>query len=228
MADYTTLAIVKDDIDIELATQDSVITRAIPGASRFIDRYCGREDNFFVADAVASARDYSGSGNSYQFIDPCIEITTVAVKDSVTDTTFTAWAATDYYTFAGDVRWPDFNSLPYNGIAVDVNGDYSVFTSGKFASLRGFRPTVPFGRALATVRVTAKWGYSATVPLDIQTACTMIVARWYKRLRGGMSDTIASGELGMMVFTLKQLDPDVAAILNRGRWRVPSGGLLAM
>lgn len=213
MADYTTLAIVKDDIDITTANQDTVITRAIPEASRFIDRYLGREDDFFVADVVASIRDYTGSGNPYQYIDPCIEVTAVSVKDSVTDTSFTAWAATDYYAFAGDHRWPDFNSLPYNGIAVEPSGDESVFLRGS---------------GIATVRVTAKWGYAATVPLDIQIACTMIVARWYKRLRGGMSDTIASGELGMMVFTLKQLDPDVAAILNRGGWRVFSGALLAM
>jgi hypothetical protein len=42
-------------------------------------------------------------------------------------------------------------------------------------------------------------------------------ARWYKRLQGAMSDALASGELGMLLYQ-KSLDPDIRRILVDGRY----------
>jgi len=226
MTDYTNLEVIKEDSDFELDVDDNVLSGMITAASRFIDCYCGREKGFFIADTTASARYYSGSGKVYQFIDPCIEITEVAVKDSATDDTYTTWTADDdYWEFSGDPEYPDFNTLPYTAIMTNPTGDYVSFTSGQWVKRRGFKPVSPYGRATKTVKVTAKWGYAEEVPSDIERACIMLVTRWFNRQRGGMTDTLVSANLGRLIYTQK-IDPDIAAILNDGRWKVPTSGLL--
>jgi len=89
---YCTLAEVKADIDLEDASASATATieRLIIAAEGSINRFCNRPDGF-EADAVASARYFPGSGMSYQFIDETTEITTVAVKDSSTESTYTDW-----------------------------------------------------------------------------------------------------------------------------------------
>jgi len=226
MSDYTTLATLKDHAKITLTVDDTILTKVITAASRAIDRYCGREGSFFVADTTASARYYSGSGKVYQYIDPCISVSTVAVKDSATDDTYTTWTADDdYWAFSGHPEFPDFNSLPYTALMTNPTGDYVSFTSGRWIKRRGFKPISPYGRATKTVKVTAKWGFSEDVPDDIEQACIMLITRWFARERGGMADTLTSGNFGRMVYTQK-LDPDIALILDDGRYKAPSSGLL--
>ena len=74
-----------------------------------------------------------------------------------------------------------------------------------------------------TVQVTASWGYAVVVPDQIKTATIMQTARWFKRLQGSMSDALASGELGQLLF-LQKLDPDIAMILKDGRFMHPATG----
>jgi hypothetical protein len=49
-----------------------------------INSLCNRPDGF-IALAAATARTYNGEGGPYQWIDECVEITLVEVKDSPTD-----------------------------------------------------------------------------------------------------------------------------------------------
>jgi hypothetical protein len=213
-------------------TDRAIVERLLDAATRKFDRFCNRPDGF-IADASASARYYHGSGLPYQWIDECASVTAVAVKDSPSDDedSYTAWTLgtvgtttdADVFPASGDPESPDFTVTPYQFLVVGANGSYSHFTSGSFTGCGGFRPTTTVSRGLPTVKVTAKWGYATTCPADIQEACVMQSARWYKRLRSDMADTLASGELGQMLYTMK-LDPDIAGILCDGRYVIPALG----
>ena len=212
---YCTLAEVRYDIDLESTDADETLERLILAAERAINRYTNRLDGF-EADAVASARYFPGSGHSWQFIDECVEITTVAVKDSGTDTTYTDWDTPttmlagdgDWLPFSGGPDYPRYEDLPYTGLMCDPNGSYSAF--------------VAYG-GLPTVQVTARWGYALTVPDDIKEATIMQVARWYKQLQSAMADGVASPEFGELRFTSK-LHPSVALILDDGGYKKPRIG----
>jgi hypothetical protein len=78
-------------------------------------------------------------------------------------------------------------------------------------------------RGAPTVQVTAKWGYSVSVPPTIEQACLIQAARWYKRALSSFGDTLASPEMGQMFYT-KPLDPDVRTLLVDGRMVMPAIG----
>ena len=231
---YATLIEARMDIDMASITNDLTVARALDGAARTINQFCGRPDGFF-ADVTANAKYYNGRGRSHLYIDECVEITEVAVKDSASDTTYTAWNSPttalagdgDWVACAGDPDDPEYNLFPWTLLIVDPNGDESIFIDGAIGN-RGGRARAP---GAPTVRVTARWGYSATIPDDIKTANIMVsgdgrvtivqAARWYKRLQGGMSDTLASADIGQLMFR-QVIDPDVALILVQGRYVVPT------
>lgn len=180
-----------------------------------ISSYTNHPDGF-VAVSTATARTYNGEGGPYQWIDECISITLVEVKDSPTDSTYQSWAVTDWVAFSGDPDSPDFNRLPYTAIMVTPNGTYSHFTSGRFTTRRGFMPDSTVTRGTPTVRVTAKWGYAHVVPSRVKEACLIQAARWFKRGESSWADAMAPSNFGTLMFT-KTLDPDVEALLRLGR-----------
>lgn len=202
---------------------DVNLTIVLDGVSQAIDRYFNRPDDWFVALAVAAARLFPGSGKAYQIIDECVEISAVAVKSSPSDSSYTAWAATDYIKFTGDPRFPDFNGLPYTGIMIDPNGDYSVFTSGLYGGLHGFRPSGNLGRAIPTVQVTAKWGYAVTCPPVIKQATLALAARWFKQGQGAWADTLASADFGGLIY--QKMNSDIRLMLENTRFHKPALGV---
>lgn len=227
-AAYATVNELRLMVGITGESDDVEIAQILDGSARAINRFCNRPDGF-MADAVASARYYCGNGGPYMLIDETVAITTVAVKDSASDTTYTAWT-TPTTNMAGDGDWmaatgspdrPDFNSLPRTLLIVDPNGDESKFTSGKYIGRSGFRPSHTVSRGTPTVQVTARWGYSDAVPYDINMANLMQAARWYKLLQGTMARTLATPELGTLTYP-GTIDPDVQGILLNGRYiRIP-------
>lgn len=202
--------------------KDTEIDALLAGAERTINRVVNRPDGF-IADTVASTRIWAGSGKPYQFIDENVEITLVEVKDSPTDTSYTAWAATDWIAAKGGPREPNYNELPYDLLIVDPTGDEVIFFSGKLTTRGGFRPISDVSRGVPTVRITAKWGYSVAVPDDIKEACIMQAMRWFKRTEGAMSDALASAELGMLLYR-QTIDPEIKLILFQGRYVKPMIG----
>ena len=230
MASYASPAELRAEIDLDAVTEDATLQRLLNAATKTIDRFCNRPDGF-VADVAASARYFHGSGEPYQWIDECTEITAVAVKDSPSDDEddYTAWTigtvgtTTDADVFAatGDPERPEFNRTPYTLLIVGANGSYSRFTSGTYTHRAGFRPSYIAQRGIPTVEVTARWGFADTVPDDIKEACIMQSARWFKRIRSSMADSLATTELGQLRFT-KKLDPDVELILVNGRYVRPA------
>lgn len=219
---YATAAELRSRIDKTSTADDAVLTALIAAAENNINRATNRPDGF-EADTSASARRYAGSGKPYQFIDECVEITLVEVKDSATDSTYDSWISADWIACSGDPEYPNFNDLPYDMVMVDPTGDESIFSTGKYTTRGGFRPLTDVHRGVPTVRITAKWGFSVAVPDDIREACLMQSARWYKRFEGAMSDALASGELGMLLYR-QTLDPDIRRILIDGRFMKPNTG----
>lgn len=216
---YGTVADVKGMIEKVDTASDAAIQICLDGAAQTIDRFTNRlsKADAFIADSTASARVYTGSGGRYQWMDECISITTVAVKDSPSDDTYTAWDAADWIAFSGDPQYPNFNKTPYEGIMVTATGAQDRFSSGKYSGLRGFRPETYEVRGLPTVQITAKWGFALTVPPAIKAATIAQATRWWKRYQGSFSDTLASAEMGTMMF-MKELDPDIAMMLRKGRF----------
>jgi hypothetical protein len=208
MANYATIAEVKAQINKTQADDDAVLTAMITAASLAIDNFCNRLDGFEAVDP-ATARTYAGDGKAWHEMDDAAAVTLVEVKDSMTDASYTSWAATDWLAFTGDPERPNFNRLPYTAIMVAVNGEYAAFLNGKLGAI-----------SQPTVRITAQWGYALTVPDPIKQATITQVARWYKRGESGWSDVLASGELGQL-FYQKMIDPAVKFILVGGRYVRP-------
>lgn len=206
MADYCTTSDVKARINKTGAEDDAVLAAIITAASRSIDRFCNVPDGF-TAGVAATARLFVGRGEDWLRLDSMAAAPTlVEVKDSVTDTLYVAWAATDWLAASGDPKTPDYNSLPYTLLITDPNGNYPVFTDGRLTE-----------RGLPTVRVTAKWAFSTATPPDIREACAMQTARWYKRYQSAMADTVSSPEMGQMLYRAS-LDPEIKHILIDGRY----------
>lgn len=231
---YTTNAAVMAESDKNQLTANETAALAIiiPACSRTIDQFCNRVMDGFVASDTATARVYSGSGSRVQWIHECVAITQVAVKVSITDSTYTAWTTADWLPATGDPEYPDFNSTPYNFLMIPDSSGYGWFTSGQGWSgvRRGFPPELDRPRrdrtpGNPTVQVTAKWGYSATLPDGIKQAATILATRWFKRGKSAWGDVLVNTENGQVMYA-KPLDQDIKLILQMGRFVRPAiGGL---
>ena len=223
MATYASVVELRNQINKTGTGDDDELALLLDAASQAIDNHCNRPDGF-IADVSASARVYTGSGGPFQFIDECVSISTVAVKDSPTDSTYTSWSSSDWTGFAGDPNNPEFQPTvkqkPYTAVMIAAGGSYSHFTSGKYTSRRGFRPSFYVARGVPTVQVTARWGYAAEVPDAIKQACLTQAARWYKRGQSAWADAVGNPELGQLMYT-KKLDPAIQHILENGRYVRP-------
>ena len=200
---------------------DAALRLIIEAVSNSIDGFCNRVDGF-VAGPFATTRVYSGDGSATIRIDECVAITTVSAKDSATDSTYTAWASTDWIPFTGSPDQPDFNSLPYTGLMTDPNGDYSSFTGGQFSGRRGFRPIAGLSRSVPTVRVVARWGYGLDAPPVVRQATIALAARWFKEGQGAWSDTLASADFGQLIY--KAQNADIKFMLENARLLKPALG----
>ena len=228
---YATTIELRARINKTGVADDATLLALLEAASDAIDRITNHHLDgvaAFGASAVATAREYAGSGQAYQWIDECVAVTLVEVKEAVTDTAYTAWAAADWRAFTGAARHPNFNALPYTGIMCAPAGSYAYFLSGEFAALDAYFPNnlamLPReggnGIAAPTVRITANWGVTASPPDIIREAAIMLAARWWKRMESAMSDTLASGELGQLLYT-QPIDPDVKMLLMNSRYYRP-------
>ena len=219
---YATAAELRTQINKSVSTgtaTDAALLLILQAASDAIDRECNRPDGL-IADSVATVRTYSGSGKTFMLIDECVSITTVAVKDSPTDTAYVTWASTDWIPFSGDAERPNYNQLPYTGVLIDPTGDYDIFTSGYFSTMRGFRPVTSYGRGVPTVQITARWGYSTTVPPIIKQATLAQAAQWLKRGEAAWADTVATAELGPAPYMT--LSREIKAMITDARLIRPS------
>ncbi len=189
MGNYVALSELKSALGISGSGDDTFLNLAIDSAEQSIDDLCGRK---FTVDGSASARTYRAQ--PYLCVtDDISTLTDLTVKtDTSADGTFdTTWASTDY------------QAEPLNNLlkttARSVNNLRAV---GSY--------TFPvYGDGLASVEVTAKWGWPA-VPDSIKQATLMLSSRLYGRKASPMG-VIGVGDFGPV--RISRSDPDIAHLL---------------
>lgn len=229
---YCSAAEIRAAMDMNNKDDDAMLNVIAEAVSRMIDGHLGYQHDGFLASATASIREYAGSGTRWMWIDPCIEITGIRMKNSISDADFDIdLLTTDYRGFRGDPSTPGtvrFNALPYHGLMMTSSSSHGRWLYGAFAdSARYFyndRDADLSFNFEPTVEITGKWGYAATVPAPIKQAAIMQSERVYKRQQGGMADALLSPEMGMSRF-LSELDKDVKVFLNHSRLKRPRLGV---
>jgi len=199
---------------------DTLIDTLLSAASRAVDGYCRRREAGFVAVVSATAKLYDGNNLPYIWTNENIEVTLVEIKQSVGDS-FTSLASTDWIEFRGSPEMPDYSNLPRAGIILLASGDYSYFPdlsragySWGFNSRYGSSRVSTVPRVEPNVRVTAKWGYAATVPSEVKQATITLASRWFKRGQSFWADVSANSAGGGELFWRKVVDPDVQFMLE--------------
>jgi hypothetical protein len=204
MADYCSTSDIKVDMpDSGLAsstdaTYDTAIGNMITAASRLIDKYIGREANWF-STTDEETRYFDGSGEVIQEIDELHTLTSVSISD-VGGTSSTSYEAitldTDFYV------WPyqyDQLGVPITRLIMDWNGDEYTWPHFRKA-----------------VKVVGQFGYSATPPEDVKMACKIQTMRWFGRSKQMWQDAGGGSVTGQLVYSrvAKDLDPDVRILLE--------------
>ncbi|RZQ59833.1 head-tail connector protein [Amycolatopsis suaedae] len=173
---YITLASLKNYLGITDDVDNGRLEDALASATQEIEDHTGRQFN----DAgVASARIYERWGCDLVYVDDFHTTDGLIVAtDENDDGTFeTVWPASDYQLeplngiHAGRPGWP------YNVIRTVNDHDF------------------PRGRR-ATIRVTARWGWSA-VPKPVQQACRILAAET-RKLADAPFGVAGYGEFGPM------------------------------
>jgi hypothetical protein len=170
MKGYTSRAKIEDFL--LLAIDESFHDRVdnwIGDVERFIDEYTGRN---FIADGTASARLFNGNNTNELEIDDCVAVTVVEIGND------------DYGSSFSTISGSGYVLLPANAIA-----------KGFPIKAIHLKEEI-FGRGLQNQRITAKWGYSVSVPGDISMAATILTAHIWKFGRGGITDGIAQERIG--------------------------------
>ena len=190
MADYSTVATVKEYLGIPTATltEDAALTAALSAAEDRIDQYCGRT---FVVPTGTTARSVRPWSDTVVILPAEIAQTTdlaVAV-DTADDGVFeTALTSADWWAGPGD-------QAPF----LELHR-----VSGQWPRLRSGR---------ASVEVTGWYGFGMTVPDSAVQAATMLAARLYQRRSSPLGfQTGASPEFGAV--RISRIDPDVASLLT--------------
>lgn len=219
--------------DIKAAANDSndnllwVTAQIIKAISDSIDMYCNRLDGF-VADETATSREYAAGGLFFLYVDDCVQIDTVEVKDGGPDGDYETWDATEYRAFAGSFRRPNFQPqgrnqpIPYTGIMTTAQARRSTFPNGSESfqfgrglQVGGDRYHANYSRFRPTVRISARWGFAERVPNIIRQATINEVLRLRQRLKGGLpAGEIGGGETGGILYE-GELDVSTKHLLNR-------------
>lgn len=195
MADYCSLALLKQSLGITDAVDDALLTTAITTASRFIDQHCERS---FAPASGTATRDYAPTGRyDLLYIDDATSIVSVRIDDDLD------------YSFGTTLTNVDYQLEPLNGIAGGIETPYYAlrpFEDGYWPlSIRGNR---------ATVRVEATFGWAA-VPDVIEQATVLQASRIFKRLDSPLG-VAGFGDMGVMRVS-SRVDPDVAQLISAYR-----------
>lgn len=152
---------------------------AINEAVDIIDR---KTDRNFIADDEASARVFYGNGKQDLPIDECISITTVELGQNYYGDSFdeiSAGGQDGYYLYPAN-----YEAKGYPIRVVHLRSRFWVV---------GYQ----------NHRITAKWGYSETVPQAIALATTILAGGIYMYNRGGSSGDVKSEKIGNYSVTYK-------------------------
>jgi hypothetical protein len=159
-ATYASVSEVKSYLNITSTDIDAELTDALNTASRDIDKITGRK---FWPDTTASARLYYPAPDQWgrTWVDDFWSTTGLVVE--VGDGTFTTIASTGYELH------------PLNGV---VDGE----SGWPYSKIRLINTAWPSCPSQASLRVTAKWGWSAA-PAPVKTACIILAVEATKLAR---------------------------------------------
>ena len=188
---YATLAEVKAALRLTDNVDDSLLERAIEGASRRVDGYCGR---WFYKTAQTAISIYPFDYYNIPTNDMANTNVTVKVStqgNGVFDQTWTQ--GTDYQLEPLDAG---LNYRPYNRIVAIGGKTFPIQVS----------PNIPY------CQVTAQWGWEA-IPSDVREACILLSIRGFARYNAAL------GIVGFndMAIQVRAVDPDVRDMLNQYR-----------
>ena len=193
---YTTLADVRNSLQIEDSIDDAEIEAAILAASRMIDDYCQR---FFYQEgslAFPATRYYTAVSPWYLETDDIVQITELACDPDFNQSYAQIWNTT---TPPLDIMYEPVNNpqkgWPYTRVL--AIGSY-VFPY--------FFPQ--------TVRISGIFGFPE-VPYEVQLACKLQAARLFIRKQSPFG-IAGSVELGTVRLN-SRLDPDVEMLLKTFR-----------
>ena len=193
---YTTLADVRNSLQIQDSIDDAEIEAAILAASRMIDDYCQR---FFYQEgslAFPATRYYTAVSPWYVETDDIVQITELACDPDFDQSYAQIWNTT---TPPLDIMYEPVNNpqkgWPYTRVL--AIGSY-VFPY--------FFPQ--------TVRISGIFGFPE-VPYEVQLACKLQAARLFVRKQSPFG-IAGSVELGTVRLN-SRLDPDVEMLLKTFR-----------
>jgi hypothetical protein len=190
---YTTLADVRNSLQIEDSLDDTSIQAAIIAASRMIDDYCQR--SFYQEGTLAApiTKYYTAVNPWYLEIDDLIQPTELRTRPALTGTYSTVW---DLNT---DVMYEPVNN-PELGRPIT-----RLLAVGAYVFPYFFPQTV---------KLTGVWGYPE-VPYEVEMACKIQAARLFVRKQSPFG-IAGSVELGTVRLN-SRLDPDVEMLLKTFR-----------
>jgi hypothetical protein len=190
---YTTLADVRNSLQIEDSLDDNDIQAAILSASRMIDDYCQR--SFYQEGTLAApvVKYYTPVSPWYLEIDDLIQPTEIASRANQSGPFTQTW------NLDTDVMYEPVNN-PEIGRPVT-----------RLLAIQTYVFPYFFPQ---TVKITGVWGYSS-IPYEVELACKIQAARLFVRKQSPFG-IAGSVELGTVRLN-SRLDPDVEMLLKTFR-----------
>ena len=190
---YTTLADVRNGLQIEDSNDDTDIQAAILSASRMIDDYCQR--GFYQEGTLASpvTKYYTPVSPWYLEIDDLIQPTEIASRANQSG------PFTQIWNLDTDVMYEPVNN-PELGRPVT-----------RLLAIQTYVWPYFFPQ---TVKITGVWGYKE-IPYEVELACKIQASRLFIRKQSPFG-IAGSVELGTVRLT-SRLDPDVEMLLKTFR-----------
>ena len=201
---YASLNDLKTALRIQDGVDDSLLELALESASRMVDEYTMR--SFY--NAGTATRVFTPISDDVCHIDDAISISNIAVSTLLNKTYNQTWANEDY------------QAEPLNGVSDGLTGwpitRLRAIGNYEFPNDETqYRYEGRYGQEdVATVSVTAVWGWSA-VPTAVKQATIIQAMRIFKRLDSPLG-VISSPDTGYFRVS-NRIDPDVAMLLNSYR-----------
>jgi hypothetical protein len=150
---------------------DTQVTEWISGVEKFINKYTGREDGF---EATSKTKYFDGNNEREIMIDAFTSLSSVQILN--VNSTDVGWTLTegldqDYITYPT-------NETPKYKLKLVASSSIGSFYAGP-----------------SRIKITGNFGYSDSVPADIELAATILVAEIVKQGRdGGIAVTQGLGD----------------------------------
>lgn len=193
MPSYASVSELKSYINYPGSDRVTDMQLALDAASRWLDRAAGWPEQIWTAQTLTEYLDGPQAGRVW-LPRPYLSLSSVKTDDDYDATYETTWASTDY------IKMP-LGAGPYTYLIEDPR-----------------RGTKTWPTGVAVIEVTGSAGLTSTAPQEIKTATIILAHRLFNRSKTP-EGVMGSQERGFIA--LKQLDPDVQAILELGGWMNP-------